>query len=126
VLGHVHVSWLDPHKIRKLTVVGSRKMASFDDVDPSEKLRIYDKGAERIEHFDSFAEIIALRQGDILIPRVDNAEPLRVELEHFVDCVLRGGIPKSGAAEGIAVLEVLEAGQRSLDAAGAPEPIAQS
>jgi predicted dehydrogenase len=120
VLGHIHASWLDPNKVRKLTVVGKRRMASFDDTHPSEKLRIYDKGADAPEHFDSFAEIVALRHGDIVIPRVDNTEPLRIELRHFLDCVKTGSQPTTGAADAIAVLEVLEAGERSLEMDGAP------
>jgi predicted dehydrogenase len=119
VMASLHVSWLDPHKRRELTVVGSQKMASFDDMAPAEKLRIYDKGAEVRSEYQSFAEMVALRHGDILIPHIDAAEPLRVELSHFVDCALSGAAPRTGVEEGLRVVRVLEAGQRSLAQGGA-------
>ncbi len=86
-LAHVHVSWLDPHKLRKFTVVGSRKMVVFDDMEASEKVRIYDKGVDRAGEVVSYGDALTVRSGDILIPRISLQEPLRLECQHFVDCV---------------------------------------
>src|SRR5690606_18839496 len=84
VMAHAQLSWLDPHKERKLTVVGSRQMAVFDDMASREKLRIYDKGVDRKDSFVSAAESLTVREGDIQIPLVSGAEPLALELAHFV------------------------------------------
>ncbi|MGH2804191.1 MAG: Gfo/Idh/MocA family protein [Thermoleophilaceae bacterium] len=108
---HMHLSWLDPHKERRFTVVGARKMATFDDMELERKLTVYDKGFD--ESWSSYGEYIA-RSGDIFSPRVPNEEPLRVECRHFVDCVRAGGEPRSGGAAGLRVVRVLEALQRSL------------
>jgi predicted dehydrogenase len=116
---HVHVSWLDPHKVRRITVVGSQKMAVFDDVDSTEKLRIYDKGVQR-PAYDSYGDSLSLRFGDISIPRIDMREPLRLECQHFIDCILNGQTPLSDGRNGVQVLRVLEAGQRSLERGGEP------
>lgn len=116
---HVHVSWLDPHKVRRITVVGSQKMAVFDDVDSTEKLRIYDKGVQR-PAYESYGEALTLRFGDIQIPRLDMREPLRLECQHFVDAILNGRAPLSDGHNGVQVLRVLAAGQRSLDQNGEP------
>ncbi len=120
---HIHVSWLDPHKVRSITVVGSQKMAVFDDVDSTEKLRIYDKGVQR-PTYDSYGDSLNLRFGDIHIPRVDMREPLRLECQHFIDCIVNGQTPLSDGRNGVQVLRVLEAGQRSLERGG--EPVALS
>lgn len=120
---HIHVSWLDPHKVRRITVVGSQKMAVFDDVDSTEKLRIYDKGVQR-PAYDSYGDSLSLRFGDISIPRIDMREPLRLECQHFVDCILSGQAPLSDGRNGVQVLRVLEAGQQSLERGG--EPVALS
>lgn len=116
---HVHVSWLDPHKVRRITVVGSRKMAVFDDIEATEKLRIYDKGVNPPD-YDSYGDALSLRFGDIYIPRVDMREPLRLECQHFVDCIVQGKTPLSDGRNGLQVLRVLEAGQRSLERSGQP------
>jgi predicted dehydrogenase len=116
---HIHVSWLDPHKVRRITVVGSQKMAVFDDVDSTEKLRIYDKGVQR-PAYDSYGDSLSLRFGDISIPRIDMREPLRLECQHFIDCILHGQRPLSDGRNGVQVLRVLEAGQRSLELGGEP------
>ena len=94
-MAHIHVSWLDPHKIRKVTVVGSEKMVVFDDMEASEKIRIYDKGAEVSGGVDNYAEAIALRLGDIVIPKLPALEPLRLECQHFVDCIREDRTPLS-------------------------------
>ena len=118
---NIHCSWLDPHKIRKMTVVGSEKMVTFDDMEATEKIRMYDKGAA-IKHdiTTSYADIISLRFGDIVIPKVPSGEPLALECEHFIDCVLDGKPIRSDGIDGLRVVQVLEAGQKSLKSNGEP------
>jgi predicted dehydrogenase len=124
-LAHVHVSWLDPHKTRKLTLVGSRKMAVFDDMEASEKVRLYDKGVDRPPAGTADAEIaLKLRFGDILIPRLETEEPLVRECRHFVTCVRERRQPRSDGHDGLRVVAALEAAQRSLETHGAPQPVA--
>jgi predicted dehydrogenase len=110
---HLHLSWLDPHKERRFTVVGSRKMATFDDMDMERKVTIYDKGFD--ENSSSYGEYIT-RSGDIYSPRIANREPLRLECEHFVECLREGRTPRSDGAAGLRVVRVLEGLQRALDA----------
>ena len=112
VAAHLHLSWLDPHKERRFTVVGSKRMATFDDMDPERKITIYDKGFDESAAVD---EDYVARSGDIWSPRVAGAEPLRLECEHFVECVRNGREPISGARNGLAVVRVLEGLQASLD-----------
>lgn len=119
-LAHIHVSWLDPHKIRKITLVGSKKMAVFDDMESAEKIRLYDKGVDYRPAFASYPEFLSLRIGDIQIPKVETTEPLRVECEHFIQCVRDRKRPLSDGENGLEVLEVLDAAQRSLDRGGEP------
>jgi predicted dehydrogenase len=109
---HLHLSWLDPHKERRLTVVGSRRMATFDDMDPERKVTVYDKGFD--EKADTYGEYIT-RSGDIWSPRVPNDEPLRLECEHFIACVREGRTPLSDGESGLRVVRVLEGLQHSLD-----------
>ncbi len=118
-MAQVQVSWLDPHKVRKLTVVGTKKMAVFDDMESAEKVRVYDKAAEK-QGYESYGESITLRFGDIVIPHVHPAEPLKLECQHFVDCVQSGDTPVSDGRDGMRVVRVLEAAQRSLMADGVP------
>ncbi len=120
VIGNLHISWLDPHKERRMTIVGKKKMLVFDDMAPSEKLRIYDKGVDVPDEYLSFAESLTLRSGDVVSPAIAMSEPLRLECLHFIECVRSGTEPLSGGGEGLAVLRVLEAGQKSLEAGGAP------
>jgi predicted dehydrogenase len=108
---HLHLSWLDPHKERRFTVVGSRRMATFDDMAFERKLTIYDKGFD--EKAQSYGEYIT-RSGDVMSPRIANTEPLRLECEHFVDCVRDGRRPISDGASGLRVVRVLEALQAAL------------
>jgi predicted dehydrogenase len=110
---HMHLSWLDPHKERRLTVVGSRRMATFDDMEVERKLTVYDKGFD--EDFSSYGEYIA-RSGDTHSYRVSNEEPLRIECRHFLDCLRNGIEPRTGGQSGLAVVRVLEALQQSLEA----------
>jgi predicted dehydrogenase len=109
---HLHLSWLDPHKERRLTVVGSRRMATFDDMELERKLTIYDKGFD--ESTDSWGEYIT-RSGDVTSPRIPNAEPLRLECEHFVHCIANDETPRSDGASGLRVVRVLEGLQQALD-----------
>jgi predicted dehydrogenase len=119
---HLHLSWLDPHKERRFTVVGSKRMATFDDMAIEGKLTVYDKGFD--EDARGYGEYIT-RTGDIFSPRIPNVEPLRVECEHFVDCVRSGAAPRSDGASGLRVVRVLEALQRSLDASVRPAEAAR-
>jgi len=110
---HLHLSWLDPHKERRFTVVGSRRMATFDDMAIEGKLKIFDKGFD--QGSSSYGEYIT-RTGDIFSPAIPNVEPLRVECEHFIECVRTGRRPRSDGSSGLRVVRVLEELQRSLDA----------
>jgi predicted dehydrogenase len=112
IAAHLHLSWLDPHKERRFTVVGSKRMATFDDMDPERKVTVYDKGFD--EKADTYGEYIT-RSGDIWSPRVPNDEPLRLECEHFVACVREGRRPLSDGESGLRVVRVLEGLQQSLD-----------
>jgi predicted dehydrogenase len=112
VVAHLHLSWLDPHKERQLTVVGARRMATFDDMVIERKLTLYDKGFD--EDASSWGEYIA-RSGETFSPRISNVEPLRVECEHFVECVRKNSTPRSDGVSGLRVVRVLEQLQRSLD-----------
>lgn len=119
-VAHAQMSWLDPHKERRFTVVGSRQMAVFDDMAPREKLRIYDKGVDRPPEYRSFGESLAIREGDIFIPRVSNVEPLAVQFSHFVGVVRGEEVARADAADGVRVVRVLEAATRSLSQDGSP------
>ncbi|HEY6207790.1 MAG TPA: Gfo/Idh/MocA family oxidoreductase [Gemmatimonadales bacterium] len=119
-LAHVQLSWLDPHKERKLTVVGARKMVVFDDMEAREKLRIYDKGVDRPPDYRSYGESLAVREGDIFIPKVPNVEPLAAELGHFVRVARGAEPPRASAEDGVRVVRVLDAASRSLAAGGVP------
>lgn len=117
-LAHVHVSWLDPHKTRMLTVVGSKKMAVFDDTSPDQKLQIFDKGVEPPPRSLSYADGVRVRTGDIRIPALRMAEPLRRECEAFLEAVRTRRVPLADGRSGLAVVRALEAGARSLRAGG--------
>jgi len=112
LMAHLHLSWLDPHKERRFTIVGSDKMATFDDMELEQKLVIYDKGFD--EDYSSYGEYIA-RSGDVWSPRVPNEEPLRIECRHFAECVSEGKTPISDGRSGLRVVRVLEGLQQSLD-----------
>jgi predicted dehydrogenase len=109
---HLHLSWLDPHKERRFTVVGSQRMATFDDMDLERKVTVYDKGFD--QPAGSYGEYIT-RAGDIYSPRISNAEPLRLEVEHFVQSVRAQALPRSDGASGLRVVRVLEQLQTELD-----------
>lgn len=118
-LGHVHVSWLDPHKVRRFTVVGSKKMAVLDDQEPTEKLRVYDKGVDAGSIVD-YARSLHVRSGDIWIPELPAVEPLKLECQHFLDCVRTRQKPRTDGRHGLEVIRVLEAASRSLANGGVP------
>jgi predicted dehydrogenase len=111
---HLHISWLDPHKIRKATIVGSKKMAVVDDMEPSEKLRIYDKGFTAQKEYASYGEALAIRGGSVVSPYIKMVEPLKLESQHFIDCIRTEKTPLTDGADGLRVTRVLEAAQISL------------
>jgi predicted dehydrogenase len=120
-MANIHCSWLDPHKIRKITVVGSKKMVTFDDMAAGEKVRVCDKGAAMKQDVStSYGEAISLRFGDIVIPKVSGKEPLAIECQHFIDGVLDDKPIRSDGLDGLRVVRVLEAGQKSLRSNGEP------
>lgn len=128
VLVNLHASWLNPRKARDITVVGDRRMLTFDDMNLSEPLRIYDKQVteELIvpDFIDTFASFRAsVREGDIMIPRVATGEPLQAECDHFIDCILAGKPPLTGGQEGLAVVRALEAIERSIRNGGQEEKV---
>jgi predicted dehydrogenase len=106
-----------------MTIVGKKKMAVFDDLESNEKLRIYDKGATLNDEYESFAEYIGLRFGDIRVPYIRVGEPLRYECQHFLDCVKTRATPKSDGRDGLRVVKILNAAQRSLERNGEPMPV---
>jgi predicted dehydrogenase len=126
LIAFVQTSWLDPDKIRKMTVVGSKKMLVFDDVQPTEKIRIYDKGVEVPKHYDSYAEFhYSYKYGDIIIPKIDGSEPLYVELDHFLDCVTNDEVPLTDGHDGLTVVQILEAAEESLKNDSRPVTLGQ-
>jgi len=118
-MANIHVSWLDPHKTRKFTIVGTKKMLVFDDMQATEKVWIYDKGVAPAEAL-SYGEDLTLRFGDIRVPFLKMTEPLGVEVQHFLDCVASGQVPRSSGRDGLEVVRVLEAVDESIHAGGAP------
>jgi predicted dehydrogenase len=125
-LGHIHASWLDPSKTRQLTVVGSRRMVVYDDVASEGKVKIYDKGVYRKEEAGYGEFQYKVHSGDITIPRLDMTEPLRLECQHFVDCVRSGAAPLTGGLNGLHVVQVLQAAQTSLESGGVQVSIVDS
>jgi predicted dehydrogenase len=123
IMAHVQMSWLDPHKERRLTVVGSKRMVVFDDMHPREKLEIYDKGVDRPPEYRSYGESLSIREGDIYLPRIPNVEPLTAELRHFVAVARGETAPRSGVESGVNVVRVLAAASQSLAGGGVPQPV---
>jgi predicted dehydrogenase len=119
ITAQVHVSWLDPCKVRRVTVVGSRKMAVYDDLADQERLRIYDKGVVASAQDDARNRPMSYRYGGISSPYIEMQEPLRVQDEHFIECVLAGRRPRTDGESGLAVVRALEAATRSLRQGGA-------
>ena len=118
-LAIIQSSWLDPNKVRKITVVGNKKMLVYDDLEPIEKIKIYDKRVEIPPHYHTFAEFqYAYHYGDIHSPYIKMVEPLKVESQHFLDCIKNGTKPLSSGRDGLQVVKVLEASSMSLRQGG--------
>ncbi len=131
VMAHIHVSWMSPAKLRRTTVVGSKQMVVYDDLEAMEKVKLYDSGVETLKlNQETRAELQRIyRVGDVLSPRLDVVEPLRVECAHFVECIRDGKIPRTNGEAGVAVVQVLEAatqsmreGGRTIDLTPVPSP----
>jgi predicted dehydrogenase len=119
ILAHIHVSWLDPCKVRRVTVVGSKKMVVYNDIESNEKIRIYDKGVDKPEYTDTFGEFqYSYRYGDVIIPNIRLAEPLQRECQHFLDCIINHAEPRSSGVDGLQVVKIIEAAQKSLSQNG--------
>ena len=124
VMAHVRLSWLDPSKTRRITVVGAKKMIVYDDVEAHEKLKVYDKRVDTIRHTDTFGDFqFAYHYGSIVSPYVHFEEPLRLECLHFAESVLNRTAPLTDGWNGLRVVEVIEAAQRSLAEGGAQLPV---
>jgi predicted dehydrogenase len=123
-IGLVHVSWLDPHKRRMMTVVGSKKMAVYDDIEPLEKIRIYDHGVQAATDPTTFGEFLySYRYGDILSPRIAEVEPLKAEIRSFIEAIVSNTRPKTDGWNGLRVVEVIEAANQSLRDSGGHVPV---
>jgi predicted dehydrogenase len=117
----IQSSWLDPRKVREMTIVGSKRMIVYDDVAQLEKLKIYDVRVERPPHYDTFAEFhYAYHYGDMYAPYIKQEEPLKIECQHFLDCIKQGTAPLIGGKEGLELVRILEASSASLRQHGAP------
>jgi predicted dehydrogenase len=111
---HIHVSWLDPRKVRQISIVGSRKMVVYDDVSEAEKIRIYDKGLADPADNSAGTWPPSYRYGDVTIPFISNAEPLKLECRHFLECITDGKRPRSDGWAGHKIISILEAANRSI------------
>jgi predicted dehydrogenase len=117
----VHSSWLDPRKIREMTIVGSKRMIVYDDVAPLEKIRIFDARVERPPHYDTFAEFhYAYHYGDMYAPYIKQEEPLKTECQHFLDCIRDSRSPLTNGERGLELIRILEASSHSLKQGGGP------
>ncbi len=119
---HIHVSWLHPNKTRQMIIVGSRKMLIYDDVSTDAKITIYDKGIDKkqilrdLPDIESFGQFQVMhRIGDIHIPKIDFKEPLRMECQHFTDCIINGETPVTDGQSGLSVVKILDEAQQILD-----------
>ena len=119
-LATIHNSWLDPRKVREMTIVGTRRMIVYDDVEPLEKIKIYDARVDRPPHYNTFAEFTySYHYGDIYVPYVKQEEPLKIECQHFLDCIGTGATPISNGDHGLELVKILEASSQSLKDQGA-------
>jgi predicted dehydrogenase len=117
----IHSSWLDPRKVREMTIVGSKRMIVYDDVAQQEKIKVFDARVERPPHYDTFAEFhYAYHYGDLHVPYVKQEEPLKVECQHFLDCIRTGASPLTNGERGLELVRILEAASESLRDNGAP------
>ncbi len=124
IMAHFHISWLDPCKIRRMTLVGDRKMIVYDDMDANEPIRIFDKGVTKQPYFSDYGEFkLHYRFGDVFSPRIDIVEPLKLACSHFVECIQKGIPPRTNGVSGLNVVEIIEAAERSLRNNGIPEPV---
>lgn len=120
MMANIQLSWLDPYKERKLTIVGSKKMVAFDDMQHTEKIKIYDKGVNKEPGYESYGDYLTLRFGDIHIPKIDMTEPLKLECQHFIECVRDKKTPHTDGKEGVEVVRLLEKAQESMKNRGIP------
>ena len=121
----IQSSWLDPRKIREMTIVGSKRMIVYDDVAPQEKIRIFDARVERPPHYDTFAEFhYAYHYGDIYAPYIKQEEPLKTECQHFLDCIRDSRAPLTSGERGLELVKILEASSQSLKIGGGPIELA--
>ena len=119
VIAFIHSSWLDPNKIRRTTIVGTRRMLVYDDIEPQEKIKIYDKGVDVPPYYDTYAEFqFSYRYGDIHSPRIEDYEPLKKECDHFLTCAEKGMCPLSDGYSGLRVVSILEAASKSIKLSG--------
>jgi predicted dehydrogenase len=119
LIAFIHNSWLDPNKVRRTTIVGSRKMLVYDDIEPQEKIKIYDKGVEVPPYYDTYADFqYSYRYGDIYSPRIEDYEPLRKQCDHFIECIRKGRKPLTDGYAGLRVVSILEAANKSLKLSG--------
>lgn len=123
----IQSSWLEPRKIREMTIVGTRRMIVFDDLQTHEKIRVYDVRVEHPPHYDTFAEFhYSYHYGDSYIPHIEQEEPLKVACQHFIDCIERGTSPITGGRAGLELVRILEAASASLRSNGAPVTFGQA
>jgi predicted dehydrogenase len=126
-LATIQNSWLDPRKVREMTIVGTRRMIVYDDVEPIEKVKIYDTRVDRPPHYNTFAEFnYSYHYGDVYIPFIKQEEPLKVECAHFVECINTGTTPMSDGSHGLELVRILEASSESLKQNGAAVYLDQS
>jgi len=118
VVANLHLSWLDPNKVRRMTLVGSKKMMVFDDMESQDKLKIFNKGVIK-NNLEDRVEF-NIRYGDIYIPKIETSEPLKLECLHFIDCIKNNKTPRSDGEDGLRVVRILEAAQESLNKSGIP------
>ncbi len=120
----IHVSWVDPRKVRTVSVVGTKQMLVYDDLDPLAKIQIYDKGVENPPHYDTFGEFLcSYHYGDIHMPRLQEAEPLSVMCKHFLECCETGKAPRSSGLSGLNMVKILAASDKSIANGGMEIPI---
>jgi predicted dehydrogenase len=121
LIAHFHVNWLAPVKIRQTLIGGSEKMIVYDDIEMSEKIKVYDKGITVDQNPDAvYQRHVGYRSGDMWAPRLDNIEALRIEAEHFVECIETKRQPMSSGQAGLRVVRILEAASRSMASRGQP------
>jgi len=122
----IHSSWLDPRKVREMTIVGSKRMIVYDDVVQQEKIRIFDARVERPPHYDTFAEFhYAYHYGDTYAPYLKQEEPLKTECQHFLECIQHGKVPLTSGEKGLELVKILEASSESLKLGGSPVELVQ-